>query len=931
MPVTRLRQEAQRGERDLSVARESLLVALLSPGHTPPMTNSPADPAAGFPLLATKLYIPTWHPGLLSRPRLIEQLNQGIERKLTLISASAGFGKTTVVSEWVARCERPVAWLSLHEADSDPPRFLAYLIAALQTVAEAVGHGLLTALRSPQPPSLESMLTVLLNELAAVPDKFVLVLDDFHVIDAPAIDQALTFLIEHMPPRMHLVIATRVDPRLPLARLRSRGQLTELRAAELRFTATEAAAFLNQTMGLNLSADHVAALDQRTEGWIAGLQLAAISMRGHDDAAGFVSSFTGSHRFVLDYLVEEVLHQQSERVQEFLLRTSILDRMCGSLCDAVLGDPAASGQETLDELERANLFIVPLDNERRWRRYHHLFAELLRQRLHQRALRGQPGYEATELRVRASIWFEEQGLELEALHYAAAAGDVGRAERLIEGKGTPLYARGGLGPVLQWLESLPAPVLDDRPALLVMFATALAVAGSMTRVEPKLRAAETALQRVAPDQATPNLLGRIASIRSLVALMAADPREIDAIIARSRSTPEQLTPDNPRYRFSRSTAVEHWKLGLAYQYQGDRAAARLAHADAIAASEASGNTHVTILATTCLGRLQEHENQLALAAGTYRRVLRLVGDPPGPVACEAHVGLARIHYEWNDLDAAHQHGQLSAQLARQLEIASFVSSELFLTRLLLAQGDVEGASALLAGTDQSVRERGFFPRMPEVVAARVQVLLRQGNLAEAAQLAQTHDVPLSRARVLLAQGDASAALAALELWRRQVEAKDWVDERLNVMVLQAVAHHAGGQLDSAVNVLGEALALAEPGGCIRLFLDEGTPMGCLLTEAMARGISPAYAGKLLAAFAPEEQRKGLASLPAAQPLAEPLSQRELEVLHLIAQGLSNREIGERLFLALDTVKGHNRKIFGKLEAQSRTEALARARALNLLP
>ena len=353
---------------------------------------------------------------------------------------------------------------------------------------------MLGVLQSPQPPPTESILTALLNEITAIPDNFILVLDDYHVIDAKPVDEALTFLLEHLPPQMHLVIATREDPHLPLARLRARGQLTELRAADLRFTPAEAAEFLNQVMGLNLSAEDIAALETRTEGWIAGLQLAAISMQGHQDAASFIKSFTGSHHFVLDYLVEEVLQQQPESVQTFLLRTSILDRLCGPLCDAVLLDPSASGQETLEYLERANLFIVPLDNERRWYRYHHLFADLLRQRLHQSAASstGDEGKGVAELHSRASQWYEDNGLEIEAFHHAAAANDVERAERLIEGKGMPLHFRGAVAPVLDWLESLPTTVLDARPSLWVTYASVSLVAGQTTGVEEKLQAAEAA-------------------------------------------------------------------------------------------------------------------------------------------------------------------------------------------------------------------------------------------------------------------------------------------------------------------------------------------------------------------------------------------------------------------------------------------------------
>jgi LuxR family maltose regulon positive regulatory protein len=879
------------------------------------------------PILATKLYLPRPRPNVVSRPHLLERLNEGLHRKLTLISAPAGFGKTTLVSEWLAGCERPAAWLSLDEGENDPTRFLTYLVAALQTIAATIGEGVLGVLQSSQPPPTEAMLTALLNDITTISDHFVLVLDDYHVIDAKPVDHALTYLVEHLPPHMHLVIATREDPPLPLARLRVGGQLTELRVADLRFTPSEAAEFLTQGMGLTLSAEDIAALETRTEGWIAGLQLAALSMQGHEDAAGFIRSFTGSHHFVLDYLVEEVLGQQSERVQTFLLRTSILDRLCGPLCDAVLLDPTASGQATLEYLERTNLFIVPLDNERRWYRYHHLFADLLRQRLHQ-SIALSPGdaqSQVNELHLRASLWYEDHGLSMEAFHHAAAANDVERAERLIKGKGIPLHFRGAVTAILDWLESLPTTVLNARPSLWTRYASLLLVNGQTTGVEEKLQAAEAALQGAEPDDKTQDLFGRIAAARAMLALTR---YQVEPMLAQSRRALEYLHPTNLSLR-----ATAHWTLGFAYSLQGDRAAARKAYTEAISLSQASGIIFTTILATISLGNIQEAENQLSLAAETYRGVLQLAGEPPLPVACEAHLGLARVCYEWNDLDEALQHGQQSLHLARQYDrvIDRFVLCEVFLARLKLAQGDVAGAAALLAEAGQSARQQNFVDRMPEVAAAQVLTLLRQGNLAAAAHLAQTHELPISQARVHLAQGDTPAALAVLELWRQQVEAKGWQDERLKVMVLQTVALQAHGEQDKAVQLLCDALALAAPGGFIRLFVDEGLPMAHLLAEAAAHGMLPDYIGKVLAVFAAEEQkREDTSSRPPAQPLIEPLSRRELEVLHLMAQGLSNHEMSERLFLALDTVKGHNRNIFGKLHVQRRTEAVARARALGLL-
>jgi len=875
------------------------------------------------PILATKLYIPPHRPKVVLRSHLIERLNEGVHGKLTLISAPAGFGKTTLVSEWVAACQRLAAWLSLDEGDNDPARFLTYLVAALQTIAPTIGEGMLGMLQSPQPPPVESILTTLLNELSAIQDNFVLVLDDYHLIDAKPIDNALTFLLEHLPPQMHLVITTREDPQLPLARLRARSQLTELRVADLRFTPSEAAEFLNHVMSLNLSAENIATLETRTEGWIAGLQLAAISMQGHQDATSFIQSFTGNHHFVLDYLVEEVLEQQSESVQTFLLHTSILDSLCGPLCDAVLLAPSGSGQATLAYIEHSNLFLIPLDNERRWYRYHHLFADLLRQRLHHSrasSTENEVG-DVTELHRRASIWYEDNGMELDAFHHAAVANDVERAEHLIEGKGMPLQFRGAGAPVLNWLESLPKAVLDARPSLWVTYASTLLFGGQHTAVELKLQAAETALQDTAPDHNARDLVGRIASMRATLAVIQHD---VETIITQSRRALEYLHPDNLLVR----TATTY-TLGHAYQIQGDRAAASQAYTEIISISKSFGDSIYTIAATLSLGQVQETDNQLSLATGTYRRVLELAGDPPDPIACEAYLGLARIYYEWNDLDAAQQHGRQCLQLTRQMEsVDTFASYAVFLARLRLAQRDAAGAAAILAEAEAFVRQHNFVHQMPAVAAAQVLTLLQQGHLTAAAHLAENHELPISQARIHLAKGDLSAALALLEALHQQVELMGWEDERLKVMVLQAVSHYADGEKDEAVQVLSDALALAEPGGFIRIFVDEGLPMAQLLSEATAHGFMPHYIGKLLAAFEAEVRTDEEKS--SAQSLLEPLSQRELEVLQLIAEGLSNHEISQRLFLALSTVKGHNQKIFDKLQVQRRTEAIARARELNLL-
>jgi LuxR family maltose regulon positive regulatory protein len=884
-----------------------------------------------MPILATKFHIPPVPARDVPRRRLLERLNEGLaaEHTLTLVSAPAGFGKTTLLCEWISGCSRPAAWLSLDEEDGDPVRFLAYLVAALNARYPELGRGALGALQSPQPPPIESIVTAWINEVAAFPEKTVLILDDYHAVDSKPVDDALGFLVEHLPPQMHLVIATREDPDLPLARLRARDQLTEVRAADLRFTAEETAGFLNREMGLNLSPEDIAALETRTEGWIAGLQLAAISMRGSGDTAGFIRSFTGSHRFVLDYLVEEVLQRQTERVQTFLLHTSILDRMCGPLCDAVLEESPPSGQATLEYLDRANLFLIPLDSERLWYRYHHLFSDFLRQRLGQKTASAseKEGGIVRGLHIRASQWFEADGLVPEAFRHAAAAEDVDRAERLMESRGMGLHLRAPATAALDWLKSLPKTVLDARPLLWVRQATISLMMGQTTDVEEKLLAAEAALEQ-APlaDGRTRNLIGQIAAARATLALTRYD---VNAMLAQGRRALEYLPPDNLPFLFT-----AHWTTAFACLLQGDRAAAGRASEEALSISRRSGDRFSAILAGTGLAQVYEMENRLPAADETYRQVLQWIGEYPLPNAAEVYLGLARISYEWNDLDSADRYGQKSLHYALQYSktVDRFLLCEMQLARVKLARGDADGAYAALVQTDRSARERGFTLRIPEIAAAQAVVMLRKGETAAAAELAGAAGLPVCRARVHLAKGEAAEARALLEPLLAQMEAKGWHDERLRTMVLLAVVHWSGGAAENAVALLGDALELAEPGGFIRLFADEGAPMARLLAEALARGVHPEYVRRLLSSFPAAE------SLPAAEPtrapadrgMPEPLSAREREVLQLIAQGLTNQDIADRLCLSLHTVKAHARNINAKLGAGNRTQAVARGRALGIL-
>ena len=878
-------------------------------------------------LLQTKLHVPRLRPLLVPRPRLIETLNQGLAGKLTLISAPAGFGKTTLVSSWIDALQTEsatlspntqsplptqIAWLSLDENDSAPARFLSYVIVALQRIDPKIGGSAQPMLQA-SPLPIPTLLTALLNDIAAQPDPLMLVLDDYHVVDAQPIDEALAFLLDHLPPQLHLVITTREDPNLPLARLRVRGLLTELRATDLRFTVAETAVFLQQVMGLDLTEEQIAALEARTEGWIAGLQMAALSMRGQEDVSGFIQSFTGSHRFVLDYLLEEVLHQQPAHVQAFLQKTAVLNQLTGPLCDALTGEN--NGQEILESLERANLFLVPLDNERRWYRYHHLFRELLRQTY--------PSSEEThveDLHIRASQWYEANGMELEAFHHAVAANDVARAARLIEGEGLPLYFRGEAIPVREWLACLPQAEFEAMPSLWVTYASVLTMTGRLhDNIEEVLQAAETALQDAAHDDKTKDLLGQIAAIR---AMLAVPKNQVETIVTQSQRALEYLHPDNVPMRTTTT-----WTLGYAYQVQGNRAAASEAYAETIAQSQKSGNIMTEIAATTCLGQIQETENQAHQAAETFQRILQLVGDPPWPAACEACVGLARIHYQWNDLEAAERYGQQGLALARQLEnVDTPAACGILLARVKLAQGDAAEALTTLAETDQFVQQHHFGHWAGEITAVRIQAHLHQGNLAAAAQLAESHDLPISQARIHIAQGDPNAALAQLEPLRQQAEAKDWADMRLQVLLLQALAHQAADESERAMQTVGEALALAAPGGLLRPFVDEGPSMATLLREAVKGGVAPLFAQQVLAAFG----ETAVSQLPTAQPLPDPLSERELEVLKLLTTELTGPEIARELMISLNTMRTHTKNIYSKLGVNSRRTAVRRAEELNLL-
>jgi LuxR family maltose regulon positive regulatory protein len=898
---------------------------------------------------------------------LNERLNEGLlaSRKLTLISAPAGFGKSTLVSEWIASCGCPVAWLSLDDGDNDLTRFLVYFIAALQTITPTIGEGVLGPLQSPQTPSMESILSTLINEISTVSDIFIFVFDDYHSIDSEPVDKALAFLIEHLPEQMHLVITTREDPHLPLARLRARSQLTEVRAVDLRFTPAETSEFLNRVMGLTLSAEDIAALETRTEGWIAGLQLAALSMQVNEDVSGFIREFTGDHRYIVDYLVEEVLQNQPESIRRFLLQTAILDRLNGSLCDAVTGEE--DGSVRLETLQRGNFFLIPLDDKRNWYRYHQLFADVLRMHL----ISENPA-QVPVLHRRASKWYEQNGSSADAIHHAFAGKDFERAASLVE-LTVPEIRRNrqeATAAELGWLKALPDELIRFRPVLSVDYAYALFGGGELESVEVWLREAEKWLDTkadlpkrsesqaagmvVEDEEEFRRLPGMIALLRAAKALAQSDMLEA----VKNAQQVLDVAPKEAHLMLGGASSV----LGLAEWASGDLEAARRMTADGMAKVRLAGYISSAIGGSIVLADIQIAQGHLREAMTTFQRALRWATEAGAPVqrgAADIYVGMSNLSYEHNDLNIARQHlltsqelGDLAGSLQNPYRWCAAMS------RIREAEGDLDGAIDLL---DQAERlfKSNFSPNVRPISTRKTRLWVTQGRLNEAQswvceQGYSTEDElsylleydHITYARVLLARYQKETANSTLsgvvELLERLLKAADergGMGSVIEILLLQALAFHAQSDLHSALLPLKQAFVLAEPEGYARIFLDEGPSMMELLREASLRKIMPGYTGKLLAAFEAENQiNKDKSGLPptlpdgrrSSNPLVEPLSQRELEILKLIALGLSNREIGERLFLALDTIKGHNRKIFDKLQVQSRTEAIARAREFGLL-
>ena len=903
------------------------------------------------PLLETKLHVPRPRRSLVARARLSERLGRGVESALTLVSAPAGFGKTTLLTQWLAAAAadgRSTAWLSLDERDNDPAVFWTYLVAALKTAAPGVGDGALALLQSPQTP-IDAVLSALLNDLSAIPDDVVLVLDDFHVIEGREVQDAMTFLLEHLPAQLHLVIAGRVDPALPLARLRARGELVEIRAADLRFTPEEAAGYLNGAMGLALTAQDVVVLEGRTEGWIAALQLAALSMQGRGDVSAFIAGFAGDDRYIVDYLAEEVLQRQPEAVRRFLLQTAILDRLSGPLCDAVTGQDG--GKAMLAALERGNLFLVPLDDRRRWYRYHQLFADVLRAHL----LDERPD-DVPDLHLRASAWFEQHGEPSEAIRHALAGEDFARAADLVELAFPAMRRSRQEVTVRGWLDAIPDELIRVRPVLSVNAVGVLLVVGEIEGVEGRLRDAERWLDQAAGTSQGPDaparemvvvdheefarLPGAIEVYRAALALARGDA---PGCVQHARRALELSLEDD---HLGRASAAGF--LGLTSWASGDLEAAHRSWSECVAGLLRVGHVADTLGCTIALADIRTAQGRLGAAMRAYEQALQLATEHGGPVlrgTADMYVGMSEVHRERNDLRAATQHLLRSRELGEHAGLAQNPYRwRVAMARIRAAEGDLDGAADLLDEAER-VYASDFFPEVRPVPALRARVRLTQGQLGEALGwvrergLAATDDLRYLRefehitlARVLLAQyatepagGSNDEATGLLTRLLEAAEQGARTGSVIEILVLQALAQQAHGDLPAALAALHRALTLAEPAGYVRIFVDEGPPMAALLRAIAKKGFARNYVHRLLAAGTLAAD-----SPPVAQGLIDPLSEREQEVLRLLGTDLDGPEIARELIVSLNTLRSHTKNIYSKLGVNNRRAAVRRAEELDLL-
>jgi LuxR family maltose regulon positive regulatory protein len=907
-------------------------------------------------LLATKVTAPRPRSELVRRPALGARIDDAARHDLCLVCSPPGFGKTTLLAAWAAASERTVAWLALDQDDSDPVRFWRYAIAALRRVRPGIGRRASTLLANPGNVRVGAVVTALINELTARDDDLTLVLDDYHSISSPAVHDGVALLLGHLPPCLQLVIAGRSDPPLPLGELRAGGRLAELRAADLRFSTDEATAFLRDLWALPLPDDAVAALAERTEGWVAGLQLAALSLRHQPDPAAFVAAFAGSHRFVLDYLSEEVLARQSEETREFLLTTSVLERLAGPLCDAVTG--RSDGQQILECAERANLFLVPLDEQRHWYRYHHLFADLLRARLGQ----GDPEHVAG-LHRRAAAWYQAHGLVSDAVHHTLAAGDTDDAVRLIESTAEELiWGRSESATLERWLAALPPGTLGRRPRLALARALHALVAGRMDEAEACVAAAERAPASASAEPFVPtvgrqqselvDVAAAIAFVRAVLTSRRGDTARAEAYARRALA---RLTEDDRQLRL----------VAQAMPAEAAWAAGRLTDAEHLAESaivdlQIDGRPERATRLLFDQGQIQQARGRLRAAEHTYRRALARMTPPrgaPPPAASLQLVGLAEVVRQRGDLGRALRHAIDGLELCRQ--IVSIEPAAVGLATLAwthCGRGDLASARAAADEAARAVPSADVVSLFNPGPAERARLLLALGETDEvgawiARRGPRETDVPcyarereyLVLARLLLARGTPERALSLLDRLHASAVSEGRFGSVVEVRVVQALALEAASRPADALEALADALALAEPEGYVRVFADEGAPMAALLRRLVAsaqrdRGATPGpavaeYALRLLTTALPESAGPAPAGfrIASGDVLVEPLTERESEVLPLLAEGLSNREIADRLVVTLDTVKKHLTHLFGKLGAASRTQAVARARELGLLP
>lgn len=890
-------------------------------------------------VLTTKLHAPPDRAGLVPRARLLARLDDGAQRALTVLSAPAGSGKSTLVSAWAAARMRPIAWLSLDPDDRDVRRLLLHLVAALRTVEPDVGEGVLAMLAAGQLPPTERILAELLNEVHALESAIVLVLDDYHAVDDASLDQIVAYLLERRPPNLHLIVTTRQDPDLPLAALRARGELIEVRATDLRFTLDETAAFLTRAMGLELPADAIATLEARTEGWIAGLQLAALSLQGRDDVDGFLRAFAGDHRFIVDYLVDEVLRRQRDDVRDFLLRTSVLDRLSGALCDALTGRQGSDAM--LGRLERGNLFLIPLDDRRRWYRYHPLFADVLRAHLQQQHPDALP-----ELHARASRWHEAHGLLDEAVRHALAAGDDGHAADVIENAWRAMDSTFRSAAWQAWVEALPDDLVRARPGLAVGHAWALLNVGALEAADRRLDEAEAALAASGPaadDAALRSLAGTAASARAYHALATGRPA---VSVAQAQRALTLLDPDDAVAR-----GVPLGLLSLAHWANGDLDAAYGMLSQAMEGFLAAGNLAAGLSGTFALADILAEQGRLRQAARTYRAALERVAEAglELPGAAELHVGLAGILLEQGD----------PAEAERQLRTADALGERAVLpgdeARLRAAMAEVEAGlghvdhALELLDAAERLRIRSPMPELRPAAALRAGVWLEQGRLAEAEAWARERGLPdpddrrylrafeqrmAVRVRLAAAERDPDDAeldgiAVMLEGLRSSAEAGGWNGSLLEILVLQALTERARGDTAAALDRLARALALAEPQGHLRVFVGEGRAMRALLREAVKHKAGGAYGRRVLAAFGSAAgTAAGHRGASSTAPI-EPLTERELEVLRLLGSELSGPEIARHLRVSPNTVRTHIKNVYAKLGVNSRRAAVRCAEEIGL--